>query len=43
MPEDGKLAGAADFNAGFIAWGLYGVLIIIGSCDGTVCVGSWSC
>jgi hypothetical protein len=39
MPEDEKSAVAAVSNAGFIAWGLYGVLIILGHPTAAVCVG----
>jgi hypothetical protein len=39
MPENEKSAGAAHFTAGFIAWGLYGVLILLGHPAAAICVG----
>ena len=39
MPENAKSTLAADLSAGFIAWGLYGVLIILGHPTAAVCVG----
>jgi hypothetical protein len=39
MPENEKSPGATDFTAGFIAWGLYGVLIILDHPTAAICVG----
>ena len=39
MPETEKPAPGVLSNAGFIAWGLYGVLIIAGHPTAAVCVG----
>ncbi len=39
MPETDKPAPGVLSNAGFIAWGLYGVLIIAGHPTAAVCVG----
>src|SRR5229473_2013168 len=39
MPETDKPAPGVLPNAGFIAWGLYGVLIIAGHPTAAVCVG----
>jgi hypothetical protein len=39
MSENEKSAVAAVSNAGFVAWGLYGVLIVLGHPTAAVCVG----
>jgi hypothetical protein len=37
MPENEKSATASAYNSGFIAWGLYGVLIVLGHPTAAVC------